>query len=388
MIARDAESAFRRLRQGFPVVAITGPRQSGKTTLARAGCPDLPYVSLETPDERAFAQDDPRGFLARFPKGGIFDEVQRVPDLLSWLQAPVDEPGAMGRFILTGSQQPELMAQVTQSLAGRVGRIELLPLSGGELANVDLLGPTLDDALYMGGYPAPFDRDVDPTTWLANYVATYVERDVRQVLNVRDLSTFMRFVRLCAGRTGQLLNASNLANDTGVSVPTVQQWLSVLEATYLITLLQPHHENSTTRLVKTPKLHFLDVGLAAYLVGITSANMLTTHPLRGVLFESYVVSEVLKSHYNAGLKPELSFMRDKAGNEIDLLVRTEGCLQPIEVKAGATYSSSWVKSAVRFHGRIGTPLLPPIVVYGGDESFSREQLTILQSRAEPSSPHS
>lgn len=376
MIPREAADAVDRLRRGFPVVGITGPRQSGKTTLARAACPDLPYVSLEGPDERAFATEDPRGFLARFPDGALLDEVQRVPDLLSWLQGLVDERAVMGRFILTGSQQPELMSHMAQSLAGRVGRVELLPLSGAELGREGLLGQTLDDTLYRGGYPAPFDRDVDTTTWLANYVTTYVERDVRQVLNVRDLNAFNRFVRLCAGRTGQLLNASNLANDTGVSVPTVQHWLSVLEATYLITLLHPHHGNSTTRLVKTPKLHFLDVGLAAYLIGITSPSVLATHPLRGALFESYVVGEVIKAHRNAARVADLSFVRDKLGNEVDLLVRTNRGLQPIEVKAGATFSNSWAKPATRFEERISEPLMPPMLVYGGAESYTRGPLAV------------
>ncbi len=375
-IPRDATATVDRLRRGFPVVAITGPRQSGKTTLARAACPDKPYVSLETPDARTFARDDPRGFLDRFPDGAILDEVQRVPELLSWLQGLVDESAAMGAFVLTGSQQPELTAHLTQTLAGRVGRIELLPLSSHELAAAGLLGPQLDETLYRGGYPAPFDRDVDPTTWLANYVATYVERDVRQLLRVQDLDAFTRFVRLCAGRTGQLLNASNLANDVGISVPTTQQWLSVLQATYLVTLVHPHHENTTTRLVKTPKLHFLDSGLAAYLIGIAAPSVLATHPLRGALFESWVVSEVMKSELNAGRRPDIAFIRDKTGNEIDLVVRRPDGLQPIEVKAGATFSSSWAAQVRRWQARLSTPLLTPRIIYGGDDSYERDGVAV------------
>lgn len=380
MIPREAQATLDRLARGFPVVAITGPRQSGKTTLARATRPGLPYVSLESPDERSFAQQDPRGFLGRFPQGAILDEVQRVPELLSWLQTTVDDAKSMGMYILTGSQQPELTAQLTQSLAGRVGRIELLALSRRELAAAGELGVDLNEALYRGGYPAPFDRDVDPTTWLSNYVATYVERDVRQLIRVRDLDAFARFVRLCAGRTGQLVNASNLADDTGISVPTAQEWLSVLQATYIVTLIRPHHANTTTRLVKTPKLHFLDSGLASYLIGIDAANMLATHPLRGPVFESWVVSELLKADLNLGRRPDIRFLRDKHGNEIDLIVRISAGLQPIEIKAGATYSSSWAAPFRRWSSRLESELLPPLVIYGGEESYTRDGVAVTSWR--------
>lgn len=376
MIPRRATSALERLGQGFPVVAVTGPRQSGKTTLARASYPDKPYVSLEAPDERAFATDDPRGFLARFPDGAVFDEVQRVPELLSYLQGIVDDAGTMGMFVLTGSQQPALSAQLAQSLAGRVGQLELLPLSGAELHEAGLLGSRLDDAVYRGGYPAPFDRDVDPTTWLANYVATYVERDVRQLLNVRDLDAFTRFVRLCAGRTAQLVNFTSLANDTGVAVPTVQQWLSVLQATYIVTLLQPNHANLTTRAVKTPKLHFIDSGLAAYLIGITDSSMLATHPLRGALVETYVVGEAMKGVLNRAGREQPTFQRDKLGREVDLILPAGSDAYAIEVKAGATFSGSWIAPLVASLAQQGRSNRG-VIVYGGDDSYERSGIQVL-----------
>jgi len=293
MYPREARHTLERLAKGFPILAITGPRQSGKTTLARACFADKPYVSLENPDERDFAENDPKRFLARFTQGAILDEVQRCPTLLSWLQGVVDERQRMGQFILTGSAQFDLIAGISQSLAGRVGRVELLPLSLPEMQAGVCLPNSLDGLLLNGGYPAIYQREVAAGDWFPNYVATYLERDVRQLIAVRDLSQFQRFVRMCAARSGQLLNLTALGVDCGISAVTAREWLSVLEASYLVTRLPPHFQNFGKRLIKSPKLYFLDVGLMAWLLGIRDESSLSTHAARGALFETWVVSELI-----------------------------------------------------------------------------------------------
>lgn len=371
-IPREAAAALDRLGRGFPVLLITGPRQSGKSTLARHHRPDLPYVSLENPDDRALAESDPRAFFACLPGGAIIDEVQRVPDLLSWLQGIVDETPVMGQYILTGSQQPELTRQVTQSLAGRVARVELLPLSGAELSSAGLLASELSAALWTGGYPAIHDRAVDPTDWLANYVATYVERDVRELLEVRNRTSFMYFLRACAGRSAQLLNVHGLGSDVGITGPTARSWISVLEATYVAALLEPWHPNVTTRLVKSPELVLLDSGLLAFLLGISEPVQLDAHPLRGAIVESWGISEVMKAVFNQGRRPSLGFLRDKTGNEVDLVLERGGVLTPIEFKAGRTFASDWPDAMVRWRERDTTTTWgEPIIVYGGDTSMHR-----------------
>ena len=332
MIHRFAETTITRLARGYPVVTITGPRQSGKTTLARASFPDKNYASLEDPDNREFAEEDPGGFLARFPDGAILGEVHRCPELFSWLQGVVDTDGRMGLFVLTGSQQFGLLSGVTQSLAGRVGRVQLLPFSLSEITSAGLAPESLDEMLFNGLYPPIYDRHVAPVHWYADYVATYIERDVRQMVNVRDLSTFQRFLRLCAGRNGQLLNLSALANDCGISHNTARAWLSVLEASYIIYVLQPHHRNFRKRMVKTPKLYFLDTGLAAWLLGIQSKDQISIHSMRGALFEGWVLQELLKARYNHALVSNLYFWRDNTGNEIDILLENGERLRPIEIK--------------------------------------------------------
>lgn len=387
MIPREAAEAVRRLSRGFPVIHITGPRQSGKTTLARAVRSDLPYASLENPDQRAFAQEDPIGFLAQFPDGVILDEAQRVPDLVSWLQGIVDAGGTMGRFVLTGSQQPELSAQLSQSLAGRIGRVELLPLSGRELAAVDRLPEDLDDVLWTGGYPAIYDRDVSPTDWLSSYVSTYVERDVRQLINVRNQTDFTRFVRAVAARSNQLLNAANLGADIGVSAQTARSWLSVLRATYVTTELEPWHANVTTRIVKAPKIVMLDVGLASWLIGIREPAQLAHHPLRGSLFETWGVTELLKAFANSGRSVDVGFLRDSRGVEVDLVVSVDGRMVPIEFKAGRTYAPDWAQPARKWAQRMAeSTWADPIVVYGGDDSYIRSGVRVRSWRAFAAAP--
>lgn len=375
MIPRQATLTLERLAQGFPVLAITGPRQSGKTTLAQAMFGAKPYVSLENPQEREFAQIDPGRFLARFTEGAILDEVQRCPALLSWLQQLVDERRRMGDFILTGSAQFDLMAGITQSLAGRVGRVELLPLSGAELG-AERLPDALDALLLKGGYPALYDRTLASGDWFPNYVTTYLERDVRQLLAVRDLSQFHRFVRMCAARSGQLLNLAALGADCGISAVTASKWLSVLETSYLVLRLPPYHRNFGKRLVKTPKLYFLDVALMAWLLGIRDAAMIETHAARGALFETWVVSELVKERFNAGQSAELFFWRDNVGHEVDVVFETAHGLQAIEIKSGSTFASDWPQAARKWAGLADMPTLPPLIIYGGAGRYARQDCEV------------
>lgn len=377
MIPRQATATLLRLAKGFPIVLLTGPRQSGKTTLAKSTFAHKAYVSLENPDEREFAEQDPKRFLQRFTDGAILDEVQRCPALLSYLQGLVDERNRMGDFILTGSAQLELISGVTQSLAGRVGRIELLPLSHAELISTKKHPTTLEQVLLQGGYPALYDRAISPNDWFANYVATYLERDVRQLIAVRNLTQFQRFVKMCAARSGQLLNLAALGADCGISAVTAREWLTVLETSYLVTRLTPYHANFGKRLVKTPKLYFLDVGLMAWLLGIHDASTIETHAMRGALFETHVVSELLKQRYNNGLPNNLYFWRDNVGHEIDVLYETPQGLQAIEIKSGSTYASDWPNNANKWRSFAGEQALKPLIIYGGNESVEREHCTLL-----------
>lgn len=372
MIVREAVETARRLAAGFPVVAITGPRQSGKTTLARQVFADKPYLTLEDPDERARAEADPRAFLARLDRGAVIDEAQRCPELFSYLQGVVDARGRVGEFVLTGSQQFALMSRIGQSLAGRVALLQLLPLSLAELAGAGLAPSGIDPLLWRGGYPALYGGGPQPGDWLPNYVATYVERDVRQLLAVRDLSQFQRFVAMCAARSGQLLNLSSLAADCGITHVTAREWLTVLEASYLVRLLPPYHVNYGKRLVKTPKLYFLDTALVAWLLGVRDAATLATHAMRGALFETWVLNEILKHEFNRGRRTEVWFWRDSIGHEVDLLLPVGSKLQPVEIKSGTTFAADWLRSPQRWAALAGADALPPIIVYGGDVSFEHQ----------------
>lgn len=374
MIPRLVARKVLELSRGYPALAITGPRQSGKTTLARALFPDKPYLSLENPDTRRYAEEDPRSFLEKYRGGAIFDEVQRCPDLFSYLQGILDDSSETGRFVLTGSQQFGLLSRITQSLAGRVAMIELLPFS---LVEVYKVRPALDEVLFTGLYPPVHDRKLDPTTWYASYVQTYVERDVRQLINVRDLASFQRFVRLCAGRTGQLLNLSQLAADTGITHNTARAWLSILQAGYIVYLLPPHHRNFNKRIIKTPKLYFFDTGLAAWLLGIQSAMQVETHPLRGALFETLIITEMIKARAHRGLPSNLYFWRDREGHEVDVVVDEAGRLLPVEIKSGATLSSDWYEG-LRYFAALQAPGPPrSYLVYGGPEGLKRQGTQVL-----------
>lgn len=383
MLNRNLTPTIRRLTASFPVVAVTGPRQSGKTTLTRAIFTDKPYVSLEDPIERAFAQEDPRGFLARFSKGAIFDEAQRWPELFSYLQGMVDAERVPGRFVLTGSQQFGLLSGVTQSLAGRVGLTRLLPLALAEMPALSSDAMSLDALMLRGGYPVLHVGPMSPGDWFASYVATYVERDVRQVLNVHDLSSFQRFLRLCAGRSGQLLNLSALAGETGISHSTARAWLSVLEASDLIFLLPPYHRNFGKRLVKSPKLYFVDAGLACWLLGMRNEETLALHPLRGALFETLVVSEFLKARYNEGQPADIYFWRDNNGLEADLVFERDGRLQTVEIKSGQTVTSDFIRAGQRSTVFAGDEALQPWLIYGGEQSYERSGVRVIGWREIP-----
>lgn len=376
MITRAAEGTIRSLLRGFPVITITGPRQSGKTTLAKTIFSGKPYASLEDPDVRLIAQEDPRAFLERFPDGAVLDEVQRCPDILSYLQTAVDEEGRMGLFILTGSQQFGLLSGVTQSLAGRTAFVELLPFSLGELEKAGKLPGTLDDTLIKGGYPPLYDRDITVRAWFAAYVTAYIERDVRQVIKVQELETFQRFVRLCAGRTGQLLNLTSLAADCGITHNTAKSWISVLEASYIIFLLRPHHANFNKRLIKAPKLYFYDAGLVSWLLGIQTPQQLETHPLRGNIFETFIVAELMKARLNSGERPNLYFWRDSNGNEVDVVIEHGQKLMPVEIKSGRTVARDFFSGLEKWVAMAGDLSSGPTLIYGGTDTYRHKGISV------------
>ena len=383
MIQRAAQKTLLRLAKGFPILALTGPRQSGKTTLAKAAFPEKPYLSLEDPDIRLMATQDPRGLLSGFKEGAILDEVQHVPELLSYLQTKVDQELRPGAFVLTGSQQFSLTSGLAQTLAGRVGMVQLLPFAMGELQEAGRLPEHLDEVIFRGLYPPLHDRDLSPLDWYGNYINTYVERDVRQLLMIQDLVTFQRFLKLCAARVGQLLNMSSLAADCGITHNTASAWLSVLEASFIVMRLSPHFQNFNKRLVKTPKLYFCDTGLACWLLGIRSAEQLAFHAQRGFLFENLVVAEFLKARLGQGLPPDLHFWRDSRGLEVDLLVAQAGLLQPVEVKSGQTVPADAFDGLGKWKDLAGQANKPSWLVYGGDRAFRHGGVEIVPWRGLP-----
>ena len=390
MIPRLLQVYLIRDANYYPVVTLTGPRQSGKTTLARAAFPEYEYVSLEDTETRLFASEDPRGFLARYAGPAIFDEVQRVPELFSHIQVSVDDDDRPGRYVLTGSHNFLLMREVSQTLAGRCGILHLLPFSRAELEEQRQEEPAdprrlfanpsttlkLWDVIRTGFYPRIHDRKVPPEVWLADYVQTYLSRDVRSLVNVGDLEVFERFLRLAAGRTGQLLNYSSLANDCGVSVDTARRWVSVLKTSFVVLLSPAHHRNYNKRLIRSPKLYFYDTGLACYLLGIRDTEQLQTHPLRGSLFESYIVSEAAKAYLNHRRSPPLYFWRDRTGHEVDLLIEEPSGLYPVEIKSAATVSREMIQSLHWWCEQAGRPRDTAILIHGGLHSYDRDGVAI------------
>lgn len=375
MIDRDLKPVLLKAASTYPVVTLTGPRQSGKTTLCRSVFPDHHYVSLEAPDHREFAIDDPRGFLAHYDGGAIFDEVQNAPELASYIQGLVDEDPQPGRFILTGSQNFAITETVSQSLAGRAAVLHLLPPSRAELLRFENHPTTLWETLYAGSYPRIFDRGIEPQDWLRNYVATYLERDVRQILNVGEITTFNTFLRLVAGRTSAELNLSKLGADAGITHNTAKSWLSVLEASFVTFRLPAFHANLRKRLIKASKIHVMDSGLACFLIGIRDPDQLVSHPLRGAIFESWVVSEVRKIRTHQQQVPASSHLRIPRGPEIDLLTEASDRLIATEMKSGATPKGEYFKQLNALVDEMveipDAPLIERRVVYGGQQRQER-----------------
>jgi uncharacterized protein len=381
-INRKIAPKAKKLAKEFPVLGILGPRQSGKTTLAKALFPNYRYVNLEELDTRQFAIVDPRKFLSSLQdeEGVILDEIQRAPDLLSYIQVQADQDQKNGFFILTGSENILLNHHISQTLAGRIALLTLLPLSMEELQEAHLLPERVEDILFQGFYPPLYGKKTQARDWVQNYIQTYIERDVRNLKQITDLSVFQKFLHLCAGRIGQLLDLTALGNDCGITAHTARAWLSILEATYVVFLLQPHHTNFSKRLIKTPKLYFYDPAIACQLLMIQSPQDLVSHYLRGGLFESMVVSDLIKQRYNAGLASNLYFWRDKAGLEIDAVLEYGTKLVPIEIKSSETLSTDFFSNLVKWGSLQGNTSSKGYVVYGGKEKQDRSQGTALSWR--------
>jgi predicted AAA+ superfamily ATPase len=377
MITRTIAQQVLAAAKTYPFVGLVGPRQSGKTTLAKALFPDYAYVSLENLDQRTYAQQDPRGFLAAYPNHCIFDEIQKVPELFSYLQEIGDQKG-MGRYILTGSQNFLLHRHISQSLSGRIALLSIYPFSMGELSSASLGFDQPEEYMFTGMYPPIYDRSVAPTNWYPNYIQTYIERDIRDLTQITQLSTFQIFLKLCAGRIGQMLNLSSLARDCGITHNTARAWLSLLETGYIVHLLRPYYRNFNKRLVKMPKLYFYDTGLAASLLGIQSADQLHSHYLRGELFENFALTEYLKHKANTQSNAEYFFWRDQAGREVDLLAETGSSLSAIEIKSGKTISDDYIKNLVYLQSLFvnAQTELKPLVVYAGDLAQTRSNIPI------------
>lgn len=370
MIHRTLQTTLERLASKYPVITLTGPRQSGKSTLLKHAFPEYRYVSLEDLDMREFANNDPRGFLSTFPRRVILDEVQRVPSLFSYIQTHVDETDEPGMYLLAGSHNFLLMESVNQSLAGRTAILKLLPFSHKEMTDGGVLPNTTNEQIYNGSYPRLYDKHLAPFEFYPYYIQTYVERDVRQLKNIGDLSRFIRFIKLCAGRIGQLLNLSSLAVECGVSVPTINSWLSVLEASYICYLLRPDWNNFAKRLVKSPKLYFYDTGLACSLLDIKSPEQLDLHFARGALFENMVINSFIKQAWNEGRDIDLRFWRDNQGNEVDLLVYDGDKPSAFEIKSGETFQTNFFKGLTKWAAITGADTDHLHVIYGGTNSLT------------------
>ena len=369
MIERTLRAKLQEMKGKFPVCFLTGPRQSGKTTLLRAEVNDLPYVSLEDPDIRAIALQDPRGFLEQFPEGAVFDEAQRAPELFSYTQGRGDKNPRL-RYYLSGSQNFLLSEKITQSLAGRTLVLHLLPLSLEELKGAGIDFPSFESPLFRGHYPRIYDRKLTPGDFYPSYVESYVERDVRQMKNIGDLEAFFRFLRLCAGRIGQPVNLNSLAQDAGIAANTAKSWLSVLQASFILFWLQPHFRNFSKRLIKSPKLYFYDSGLLCYLLGLEAEAQLFTHYLRGNLFENFVLAELLKYRLHRGRPSNLYFWLDKNRREIDCLIESGESLRPVEVKSGKTLLDSYFENIRAWNHLSGNPAGNSFAVYGGDKTMN------------------
>ncbi len=376
MYKRTIETELKALAKDYPVITVIGPRQSGKTTLVQHAFPKKKYTNLEDPDVRSLAEADPRGFLDQFPEGGILDEIQRVPGLLSYIQTIVDKKDLKGMFILTGSHQLELHQAITQSLAGRTALLTLLPLSLQEIESAGL-SFSLDEALIKGGYPRIYKDNLDPTKAYRNYFQTYVERDLRQLLTVKDLSQFERFVRILAGRTGQIINLDDIGGEVGVSSHTVKEWISILEASFIVFRLQPYFDNFGKRIIKSPKLFFTDVGFATYLLGIENETQLSRDPLRGHLVENLIIVELMKWRLNHGLDPQLYYYRDVQKNEIDVIFKNGNILVPIEIKSSKTFNTEFLEKLHFFQKLVGDRAPKGYLIYAGEQEQKIHSLQLL-----------
>jgi uncharacterized protein len=372
MIKREVEQKLIKATMSYPVIALTGPRQSGKTTLIRELFKkEYQYVNLENLEMRAYAKNDPKAFLEEYGEKLIIDEAQHVPELFSYIQVIVDEKKINGQFILIGSQNFLLLEKITQSLAGRVAIFHLLPFSLNELKNTKYQITKLEKQLLQGFYPRLYDQNLEPGDWLANYIHTYIERDVRSIKNITNLNSFQNFLKMCAARTGQLLDYTSIGNDCGISHNTVKEWLNILEASFIVFLLRPHFKNFNKRLVKSPKIYFYDTGLLCYLLGIETEKQLSTHYLRGGIFESFILSELVKNQFNKNLDPNIYFWRDKKGREIDCIMEKGESLTPLEIKSAKTINPGFFDGIKYWNSLSGNLPENSYLVYAGSESQKR-----------------
>jgi len=375
MIQRDAQIKLESLAKSFKAIAVIGPRQSGKTTLVKSTFPNKPYISLENPDTRKFALEDPRGFLQSLSNGAILDEVQRTPELFSYLQEMLDNSSEKGLFILTGSNNFLLQENISQSLAGRVAYLNLLPFSVSELASANLVPETDEELLFKGFYPPIYDQEISPLDWIPNYIRTYIERDVRQIKNVTDLLIFEKFMRVLAGRTGQELNFTAIGNEVGIDLKTIQSWIGILESSFIIYLLKPHFQNFNKTIVKRPKIYFYDTGLVCSFLRISDSIQLESHPLKGAIFETMVVIEMVKKFTNRALAVNLYYWRDKTGHEVDVIIDNAGKLIPIEIKSSKTINTDYFKN-LKYWNNL-SKLNQSILIYSGDQEQQRSDGTLI-----------